>query len=51
MNKIFIKKYNDKYPKLRPLQQMTDEQIVFMLNHVAQNDSYQEPTANTYFNG
>ena len=46
-----VEQLRKKYPKLRPLQQMTDEQIVFMLNHVAQNTDYQEPTANTYFNG
>lgn len=46
-----VKQLRKKYPKLRPLQQMTDEQIVFMLNHVAQNTDYQEPTVNTYYNG
>lgn len=46
-----VKQLRKKYPKLRPLQQMTDEQIMFMLNHVAQNTDYQESTANTYFNG
>lgn len=46
-----VKQLRKKYPKLRPLQQMTDEQIVFMLNHVAQNADYQEPTVNTYYNG
>lgn len=46
-----VQQLRKKYPKLRPLQQMTDEQIVFMLNHVAQNADYQEPTVNTYYNG
>ena len=32
-----IKKLRQKYPELRPFKQMTDEQIQFQLNHVAQN--------------
>lgn len=32
-----IKQLRQKYPELRPFKQMTDEQIQFQLNHVAQN--------------
>lgn len=40
-----VKKLRKKYPKLRPFLQMTDEQIMFMMNHVAQNDE-----ANQHYN-
>lgn len=32
-----VQKLRKKYPKLRPFQQMTDKQIMFMMNHVAEN--------------
>lgn len=33
-----IQKLRKKYPNLRPLKQMTDKQLMFMLNHVAMNN-------------
>lgn len=33
-----VKQLRKKYPKLRPFLQMTDEQVMFMMNNVAQND-------------
>ena len=34
-----IQKLRDRYPNLRPFQQMNNEQLQFQLNHVAQNDT------------
>lgn len=37
-----VQKLRKKYPKLRPFQQMTDKQIMFMMNHVAENTDNKE---------
>lgn len=34
-----VQQLREKYPKLRPLQQMTDEEVVFQINNVASNNS------------
>ena len=36
-----IQKLRDKYPNLRPFKQMTNEELMFQLNHVAQNNDIQ----------
>lgn len=38
MYKEQIQQLRKKYPNLRPLKQMTDKQLMFMLNHVAMNN-------------
>lgn len=43
-----IKKLREKYPDLRPLQQMNDEQLMFMLNNVAMNENEQNSINNSY---
>lgn len=37
-----VQKLRKKFPKLRPFQQMTDKQIMFMMNHVAENSDNRE---------
>ena len=37
-----VQKLRKKYPKLRPFQQMNDKQIMFMMNHVAENTDNKE---------
>ena len=34
-----VQKLRKKYPQLRPLQQMNDDQIMFQINHVAENNA------------
>ena len=34
-----VQQLREKYPELRPLQQMTDEEVVFQINNVASNNS------------
>lgn len=44
-----IKKLREKYPDLRPLQQMNDEQLMFMLNNVAMNNDGSMSALNNYY--
>lgn len=37
-----IQKLRDKYPNLRSFKQMTNEELMFQLNHVAQNNNIQD---------
>ena len=44
-----VKELRKRYPNLRPFKQMSDEQLMFQINHVAQNKVEDSNTNKSYF--